>query len=155
MIAGGTNDPTTSVARRRSKPRAASATSSRRPISRAAAVPACSATSKALRSSASSSGYDQPSSHGTSVVWAEEETGSSSAGPWSTPSARAWESFSCPSGARRIRRGLGRALAARTPAADDQVDDPDDDQRDDRVVDVVQAVLPVRPVRAHLLADER
>src|SRR4051812_20804077 len=155
MIAGGTKEPTTSVARRRSKARAASATSSRSPMSSAAAVPACNATSKALRSSGSRSGYDQPSSHGTSVVWADEETGSSSAGPWSTPRARAWESFSCPSGARRIRRGLGRAAGPRAPAADDQEDDPDDDQRDDRVVDVVQAVLPVRPVRAHLLADER
>src|SRR4051794_3665154 len=153
MIAGGTNDPTTSVARRRSKPRAASATSSRSPISRAAAVPACSATSKALRSSASRSGYDQPSSHGTSVVCADEETGRSSAGPWSTPSASAWESFRSPSGARRIGRGLARALAV-APVAHDERDDPEDDQRDDGVVDVVEAVLPAGPLRPDLLADE-
>src|SRR3954471_13840957 len=155
MIAGGTNDPTTSVARRRSKPRAASATSSRSPISRAAAVPACSATSKALRSSASSSGYDQPSSHGTSVVCAEEETGSSSAGPWSTPSASAWKSFRLGSSGRRgICRGPARAPAL-PPAAHHEQHDADDDHRDDRVVDVVQVVLPLLPVRADLLADER
>src|SRR4051812_47756557 len=156
MIAGGTNDPTTSVARRRSKPRAASATSSRSPISRAAAVPACSATSNALRSSASRSGYDQPSSHGTSVVCAEEETGSSSAGPWSTPSASAWESFrlGSSSGRRGIRRGPARAPAL-APTAHHEQHDADDDHRDDRVVDVVQVVLPLLPVRADLLADER
>src|SRR4051794_15083214 len=155
MIAGGTNDPTTSVARRRSKPRAASATSARSPISRAAAVPAGSATSNALRSSASSDGYDQPSSHGTSVVCAEDETGSSSAGPWSTPSASAWESFRLgSSGRRRIRRGPARAPALAAPAHHEQ-HDADDDHRDDRVVDVVQVVLPRLPVRADLLADER
>src|SRR4051794_36814696 len=145
MIAGGTNDPTTSVARRRSKPRAASVTSSRRPTSSAAAVPACSAISNALRSSGSRSGYDQPSSHGTSVVCADEETGISSAGPWSTPSASACESFRLPSGRRRIRRGLGPALAALAPVAHHEQHDPEDDQRDDRVVDVVQAVLPLLP----------
>ena len=48
--------PGTSTARRRSRPRAAAATSSRSPTSSAAAVPACSATSKALRSSGSSVG---------------------------------------------------------------------------------------------------
>src|SRR3954470_1866062 len=154
MIAGGTNEPSTSVARRRSKPRAASATSSRSPTSSAAAVPACSATSNALRSSGSSSGYDQPSSHGTSVVCADEETGISSAGPCSTPSASACESFRPPSGRRRIRRGLWRALAL-APVAHDQEHDPEDDHRDDRVVDVVQAVLPLLPVRADLLADKR
>src|SRR3954454_23212832 len=155
MIAGGTNDPTTSVARRRSKPRAASATSSRSPISRAAAVPACSATSNALRSSASRSGYDQPSSHGTSVVCAEEETGSSSAGPWSTPSASAWESFRLGSSSPRgICRGPARAPAL-PPAAHHEQHDADDDHGDDRVVDVVQVVLPLLPVRADLLADER
>src|SRR3954469_14730128 len=152
MIASGTNEPTTSVARRRSNPRAAWATSSRSPTRSAAAVPACSAISNALRSSGSRSGYDQPSSHGTSVVWADEETGMSSAGPWSTPSAIACESFRLASGRRRIRRGLGRALA---PAAHDQQRDPEDDQRDDRIVDVVQAALPLLPVRADLLADER
>src|SRR3954462_14719096 len=136
MIAGGTKEPTTSVARRRAKARAAAGPSARRPITSAAAVPACNAPWKALRSPGSRSGYDQPSSHGTSVVWADEETGSSSAGPWSTPRARAWESFRCPSGARRIRRGLGLAAGPRAPAADDQYDDPDDDQRDDHVVDV-------------------
>src|SRR3954447_211055 len=154
MIAGGTNEPTTSVARRRSNPRAAWATSSRSPTRSAAAVPACSAISNALRSSGSRSGYDQPSSHGTSVVWADEETGMSSAGPWSTPSASAWESFRLASDRRRIRRGLGRALASLAPAAHDQQHDPEDDHRDDRVVDVVQAVLPLLPVGAHLLADE-
>src|SRR5215218_8922699 len=154
-MAGGTNEPITSVARRRSNPRAASATSSRRPTSSAAAVPACSATSNALRSSGSSSGYDQPSSHGTSVVCADEETGRSSAGPWSTPSASACESFRVPSGRRRIRRGLARALAALAAVAHDQQHDPEDDRRDDHVVDVVEAVLPVLPLPADLLADER
>src|SRR6185295_11058852 len=137
--------------RRRSKPRAASATSSRSPTSSAAAVPACSATSKALRSSGSSSGYDQPRSHGTSVVCADELTGSSSAGPWSAPRAIAWESFRLAGAlrARRIGGGLDRPLAA-APVAHDQEDDADHDERDDGVVDVVQAVLPLLPVRADL-----
>src|SRR3954468_3989217 len=155
MIAGGTNEPTTSVKRRRSKARAASATSPRSPMSSAAAVPAWSATSNALRSSGSRSGYDQPSSHGTSVVCADEETGMSSPGPWSRPSASACQSFRLPSGRRRIGRGLARALAAIAPAAHDEQHDPEDDHRDDRVVDVVQVVLPLLPVRADLVADER
>src|SRR5689334_9962858 len=146
MIAGGTNDPTTSVRRRRSNPRAASATSRRSPMSSAAAVPACRATSKALRSSPSSDTYGQPSSHGTSVVCAEEEIGSSSAGPCRAPSASAWRTGSASSGG-----GIERARPA---PAHERVGDADDDQREHRVVDVVQGVPPFLPARADLLADE-
>src|SRR4051794_8084781 len=133
----------TRIARRGVKSVAASPTSSRRATSSAAAVPACSAISKALRSSPSSSAYSQPASHGTSVTWPEEEIGSSSAGPCSAPRARAW---------RRLGVLRPATAAARAPPAQPQVDDPGDDHRGDRVVDVVQPVLPAPPVLAALLA---
>src|SRR4051794_31769039 len=82
----------------------------------------------------------------------EEETGRSSAGPWSTPRARACRRSSSVLAAGGIRGRLGLASAA--AVADDEVGDPDDDRREDRVVQVVQLVLPVLPVVADLLADE-
>src|SRR5262249_43046317 len=129
--AGGTNEPAISATRRRSSSRTASPTSSRSAISSAAAVPACSATSNALRSSGSSSAYSQPSSHGTSSVCAELEIGSSSAGPCSAPSAIASGSFS---------RGTG------APPAQRQVREHDQQAAGDDVVDVAERVLPLRPV---------
>src|SRR5262245_33053944 len=76
--------------------------------------------------------------------------GSSSVGPWSTPSATAWRSWRPRSG-RRIR---GAPAVAVAPPADGEVDRAEDDQDGDRVVDVVQGVLPVLPVGADLLPDE-
>ena len=63
------------------------------------------------------------------------------------------------SAAAGIGGRLGRAdrcvAAAAASALDDQVGDPDDDAGGHEVVEVVQRVLPVRPVLADLLADER
>ena len=53
QTAGGTEDSRISAPRRPSSSNSASATSSRSATTNAAAVPACSATSKALRSSGS------------------------------------------------------------------------------------------------------
>ena len=124
-IAGGTNEPAISTARRRSKPRAASPTSSRRPISSAAAVPACSATSNALRSSGSSSRVRPAEQPRHQPMCAEEETGSSSAGPCSDARARrAWRSGSARVAPRPcIGAGLARPAAAAAPPADDEVGD--------------------------------
>ena len=55
----------------------------------AAAAPACRATSKLLRTSGSTASQSQPASQGTRTMWAELETGSSSVGPWTMPSASA------------------------------------------------------------------
>src|SRR3954447_4383054 len=138
------NEPSTSVARRAVKSVAASPTSARSATSSAAAVPACSATSKALRSSPSSSAYSQPASHGTSVTCPDELIGSSSAGPCRSPSATASDALGV------LRRDIPAAHAPH-----EQVRDPADDQRGHRIVDVVQGVLPVLPVRSGLLAGER
>ena len=67
--------------RRPSSSRSSSAISRRWPISSANAAPVCSATSKLLRSSGSIVSQSQPASQGTRTMWAELETGSSSAGP--------------------------------------------------------------------------
>src|ERR1700704_1510955 len=152
QAAGGSDDSRIRAPRRPSSSSNASATSSRSATTSAAAVPACSATSKPLRSSGSRRAYGQSSSQGTSATWPDEEIGSSSAGPWRAPSATAWMTSS-PSLSRRGIGG-GLVLAAPRPVAQHEVDDPDDDQRRHRVVDVVERVLPFRPVRAHLLADE-
>src|SRR6187549_930356 len=76
--------------------------------------------------------------------------GSSSVGPWSTPSATAWRSSSAASG-RSIRGATAVAVA---PPADREIDGAEDDEHRDRVVDVVQGVLPARPVLRRLLAGE-
>ena len=55
-----------------------------------------------------SSSQSQPASQGTRTMWAELETGSSSAGPWTTPSATAR-----PAG---IRPSAARSSARRRPA---------------------------------------
>ena len=47
----------------------------------------CSATSTSLRRAPSSRACSQPSSQGSAATWPDEEIGSSSAGPWSSPSA--------------------------------------------------------------------
>src|SRR3954451_484970 len=140
--AGGRNDPATSARRRG----VTSRTSSRNATSSAAAVPACRATSKALRSSLSSSAYSQPASHGTSVTWPEEEMGSSSAGPCSSPSASACRTLGV------LRRDI--PAAARPPPPHDQVRDAREDHGGDGVVHVVQGVLPVLPVLPRLHPDE-
>ena len=69
-----------------------------------AAAPVCSATSKLLRSSGSIASQSQPASQGTRTMWAELETGSSSAGPWTIPSAIARRVGSRPSPAALKRR---------------------------------------------------
>ena len=107
--------------RRPSNSRSSSAIVCRWPISSAAAAPACSATSKLLRSSGSISSQSQPASQGTRTMWAELETGSSSAGPWTTPSASARPRRRC----SRLRRRRPRpgVPPARAGAGDQEVDD--------------------------------
>ena len=110
----------------RRRRRSSAAISRRWPISSAAAVPACSATSKLLRASGSISPQPQPASRGTSERCAELETGSSSVGPWTAPSA--------PPRARGSGRGcvvpasadglVSAGLGGAAPAHD-QVDDAD------------------------------
>ena len=117
--AGGTNEPTHQHHPTAVKPRTASETSSCRPISNAAAVPACSATSNALRRSPSIDAYGHRSSHGTSSVWPLEEIGSrlrrgraarrarargSAEGRAQTPASTA--------GARRRRRTISHTMPA-------------------------------------------
>src|SRR3954447_8313808 len=148
ITAGGANDSATSWARRRLTP----GISCRSATSSAAAVPACSATSNALRSSPSSSVYGHPRSQGTSVMCADDETGRSSAGPCSAPSAIEWRRGSGSAGGD-IGRRLG--LPASPPPAHDEVDDADDDGGEHRVVDVPEGILPLVPAIAHLVADER
>src|SRR4051812_23628980 len=143
---GGTNSSACRPSRRASSERTTSATSSRRAIRSASAVPAWSATSNDLRSSSSSSTYDQPRSAGTSTRWPLLEIGRSSAGPCSRPSPTAW-----PNESACLRRGFRTA----PPPAHEPVGDPHHDEGEHHVVDVVQAVLPVGPVVAGLLADER
>src|SRR5204863_2707046 len=84
-------------------------------------------------------------------MWADEETGSSSAGPCSTPSATA-----CPRGSASAGGDIGRRLGPPSPPppADDEVDDADDDGGEHRVVDVPEGVLPLVPARADLVTDE-
>ena len=91
---------------RRRTARSSSAISRRWPISSAAAAPACSATSKLLRTSGSIASQSQPASQGTRTMWAELETGSSSAGPWTMPSASARGRDRC---RRRRRSSAARA----------------------------------------------
>ena len=67
--AGGRSERTTIRTRRGSRSVSAPRTSPRSAISSAAAVPACSATSKVLRSSGSRSAYGQPASQGTRAMW--------------------------------------------------------------------------------------
>src|SRR3954452_19565485 len=85
-------------------------------------------------------------------MWADDETGSSSAGPWSTPSAIAW-----PRGSLSAGRGIGRRLGLPSPPppAEDEVDDADDDGGEHRGGDVPQRVLPFVPARPDLVADKR
>src|SRR5687767_10461071 len=159
-IAGGTNDRPTTAARRASNAPSSAAISCRKPSSSAAAVPACSATSKLLRASASSSYHGQPASHGTSEMWAELETGSSSVGPWMTPSAAARPGLSSrAAGAAGTRSPLrlGRRCRWRLPgpaALDEPVDDAEKDRGEHDVVAVVEVIAPLLPVVADLLADE-
>ncbi len=95
------------------------------PISSAAAAPVCSATSKLLRTSGSIASQSQPAARGRRTMWAELETGSSSAGPWTMPSATARRAGIRPSTVslkrrpaapsrppRRARRRRGRRRAA-------------------------------------------
>src|SRR5688572_7622246 len=87
-------------------------------------------------------------------MWADEDTGSSSAGPWISPSA----TVSARRGSARLVRRIGGRLAGRaavaTPA-DEQPDGAEHDRRGDDVVEVVEVVLPLLPARPDLATDER
>ena len=85
------------------------------PISSAAAAPACSATSKLLRSSGSIASQSQPASQGTRTMWAELETGSSSAGPWTMPSASARRELPAGLAQAPLGRRLGSARSRPRP----------------------------------------
>ena len=111
-IAGGTNESAITAARRRSKAASSAAIRRRWPISSAAAVPACRAISKLLRSSGSSRSTSQPANQGSSERWAELETGSSSAGPWTVPSAAARAAVRPSPGFRGAPRGPARRRLA-------------------------------------------
>src|SRR5688500_18332970 len=159
-IAGGTNDRPTTAARRASNAPSSAAISCRNPSRSAAAVPACSATSKLLRASASSSYHGQPASHGTSEMWAELETGSSSVGPWMTPSDAARPGLSSRAagvaGTRSPLR-LGCRRCGRlpgSPSPDEPVNDAGEDRGQHDVVPVVEVVAPLLPTVADLAADE-
>ena len=78
--------------------------STARPRARASgkAVPAWSATAISLRSDPLRRACSQPSSQGTSSTCADDEIGSSSAGPWSSPRATGFSS-AAPARRRRLR----------------------------------------------------
>ena len=133
-----------STTRRASSRRSAPSASRRSTQPSAIPVPACSSTSSSLRRAGSSSRC-HPSSHGTSATCADDDTGTSSAGPCRAPSSTA----------RAVRTASGHGLDGARPAAlHDEVDDERHDRDGHGVVDVVQVVLPVLPVVADLLADE-
>src|SRR5262249_43641222 len=105
---------------------------------------------------------------GIRFVWAEEETGSSSAGPCASPSATAWRSRSAgataPSISGRVEGAFraqsllsntGRASGAASAAAEDQVCDRADDERQKGIVDVLEARPRALPVAAERVAGER
>src|SRR5262249_15425918 len=165
--AGGAAERASTAAWRRSIPIASRISSPR--ISRASAspAPAWRATSKDLPSCASA-GESQPASTRVRFVWADGETGSSSAGPWASPSATAWPSRSAGAtagatsgrvdGASRAESLLGkasRAGGAAPAAAEDQVRDRADDERQKRVVDVLEGRPRALPVAAERVAGER
>src|SRR3954470_2830339 len=79
----------------------------------------------------------------------DEETGSSSAGPCRAPRASA-----SPSGSSGVLRRDIAAAPPAPPAHDEQRHGKQDGRRHG-VVDVVQVVLPLGPVRAHRPADQR
>src|SRR3954453_1421290 len=110
------------------------------------ALPAGSATSSALAVAGVSGERGRPSSHGTSVAWPEDETGRSSVAPWRSPR---------PSASGTRIGGGRRAGAPPAPPLEEVVHGEDHDGRRHGVVDVVQRVLPVLPVLARLLADDR
>src|SRR5919198_3239776 len=78
--------------------------------------------------------------------------GRSSAGPCRRPSATA-----CPTGTASPGRDIGPRLGPTPPAppAHDEVDDADNDGGGHGVVDVAQRVLPLVPLPADLVPDER
>ena len=90
---------------------------------------------------------------------AEEETGSSSVGPCSRPSAIGSRSDSRGRAtSARVGRPALRVRAARSaaaPAAHERVADPEHDQREDRVVDVLEALAHALPFAAERFAGER
>src|SRR5436190_1668336 len=79
----------------------------------------------------------------------DEETGSSSAGPCRAPRASA-----SPSGSSGVLRRDIAAAPPAPPAHDEQRHNKQDGRRHG-VVDVMQVVLPLGPVRAHRPADQR
>ena len=102
---------------RASKLRSSSAISRRWPIRSAAAAPVWRATSKLLRTSGSIASQSQPSSQGTRTIWAELETGRSSAGPCTMPSAIAPAGRQPPfaqaaGGRRRVSGSAGSRVSA-------------------------------------------
>ena len=86
-----------------------------------------------------------PRSQGTRTMWAELETGSSSAGPWTKPSAIARRAGSRPP-LKRPGSPPGRR-ARRIAAAPlvEPVDDQRDDRRDDDVVEDREVFAPLFP----------
>src|SRR5204863_5462929 len=115
---------------------------------RAAAVPAWSATSNDLRNSSSSWSYSQPSSQGIALTCPEEEIGSSSAGPWRTPSRSAWRTgrvvWSPPALLAESIHSGARARGANPPEHD--VGKHQNKHRDRRVVGVLEVSPPALPV---------
>ncbi len=91
-----------------------------------------------------------PAPGSISRVWAEEEIGSSSLGPWIRPSTTARRNDRVGSAG-----GILRRLAACPTAAHDRIDHTDDHQREHDVVDVLEALADFRPVAPDGVAGER